>query len=198
MKLIVQVTDDSLSVALAGRARRAADLRPLLATVGTIFVKGSKLRFDAGGDPPGSWPPTRRGGTILRDTGLFARSVHFRVLDERSVAVGSNRPGANIHQFGGTIRPVKAKALAIPLPGIKGRPREFEDTFVRSAKLDEDGGKGKRLGIIFQRIGPGKGQVRPLFVLMSSVDIPARPFVGYGEYERRWLPAAIRKHLSGD
>lgn len=97
-------------------------------------------------------------------------------------------PGARIHELGGVIKPVKAKALTIPFPGVKGFARDFENTFIAK-------------GIIFQRLGKtktgrrrrrttqfgfkvgkfkfkgGLQPIRPLFILKKSVTIPARPYL---------------------
>lgn len=56
----------------------------------------------------------------------LARSVQVRSVNERIAEVSSSQPGANIKQFGGTIRPVRARALTIPIaPEAEGR-RAYE------------------------------------------------------------------------
>lgn len=54
-------------------------------------------------------------GQPLRDTGLLQRSVSSRVTPD-GVIVGTNLRQAKIHQFGGVIRPKKAKVLVFPGP----------------------------------------------------------------------------------
>lgn len=71
---------------------------------------------------------------------------------------------ARIHEFGGKIRPVKAKMLTIPLPGIKGRAANYPDSFIIKSK------KGNLL--IVEKAG--KRGIRPLFALKKEVTIPAR------------------------
>lgn len=77
-----------------------------------------------------------------------------------------------VHEEGATIRPTKAKRLAIPLPPIRSKsgiaptPADFTDTFIIKGKF---GG-----GIIARRLGK-KGVIQPLFALRRQVVIPARP-----------------------
>ena len=68
---------------------------------------------------------------------------------------------------GGVLRPRKAKHLALPFPGITGRPRSYQNTFFQKSK------KGNL--IMFQN--QDDGSIIPLFVLKESVKIPARPFI---------------------
>lgn len=58
----------------------------------------------------------------------LARSVQVRQVSEIAVSVSSSQTGAGLKQFGGTVRPVHAKALTIPIvPEAKGRTAyEFE------------------------------------------------------------------------
>jgi hypothetical protein len=118
---------------------------------------------------------------------------------------------------GGVLRPKDKKFLAIPLKGVArgARPKDFEETFIQaggeiatSAKTGralsmnakgfekftgDTGGKGK--AVIFQKTARG---FRPLFLLLASVTIPARPFVGIGPRERQEMQDLTRKHLSGE
>jgi phage gpG-like protein len=85
-------------------------------------------------------------------------------------AVGTNVVYAAIHEFGGIIRPKRAKFLAIPFPGVKGSPRDYKNTFVHN-------------GIIFQGWQSAKGNVggiEPLFSLKRQVVIPKRPYMSTG------------------
>jgi len=77
------------------------------------------------------------------------------------------------HELGGTIRPVRARALAIPLDAAKtaagvsrGGPRSYSDLFLVKGK----GGKP----ILVRDIGGGR--LKAFFALRSSVRVPARPF----------------------
>ncbi len=88
----------------------------------------------------------------------------------------------SVHERGKTIRPKRAKFLAIPLPAavdskgvLRMRPREWPDTFVGRSS------KGNLL--IFQVSGTG---IIPLFLLKRKVKIPAR--LGMGKALTKELP----------
>jgi len=79
---------------------------------------------------------------------------------------------AALQEYGGTIKARPGGALAIPLKAAltstgvaRGRPRDFEDTFI----LKRQSGKPP---LIVQKRGD---EIVPLFVLLKSVKVPARP-----------------------
>lgn len=113
-------------------------------------------------------------GPILKVvTGHLRQSIGSKVefsKDEIKGIIGSGvRTGnrvvyADILEKGGVIKPKRAKFLTIPIgenktktEKIAYKARDFENTFIRK-------------GIIFQNLG--KGKIRPLFLLKSSVTIP--------------------------
>jgi len=82
------------------------------------------------------------------------------------------------------ITPKRGKFLAIPLPdamngqGVaKGGPRDeaiFGETFIAKSKKGNLIIFGKTLYVKGKKAGQAKGGLKPLFVLKSSVDVPAR------------------------
>lgn len=84
---------------------------------------------------------------------------------------------ANVHEYGITIKPKKAKALTIPVnPKAHGkRASDFPDLF-------------KPRGTNVLAIPKGKDDFEVLFVLMKSVTIPERSFVRstFDEKEESW------------
>ncbi len=102
----------------------------LLKAVGVALVEETQQRFDAGVDVWGTrWAPLlpayaaiKRGPGILRASLMLQRSITFAVSGN-TVSVGSNRVYAAVHQFGATIRPVRAKALAFRLGGVGAKGR---------------------------------------------------------------------------
>lgn len=89
---------------------------------GDAAVKATADCFRESRDPYGKpWAPLKlRKGKPLLDRGLLAASINrqpgpgwFRLL--------APRIGAATHQFGATIRPVRAKALAFGVRGRKGK-----------------------------------------------------------------------------
>ena len=121
-------------------------------------------------------------------TGALRSSIMWTVRRRPKALIGrigSNLVYAAIHEFGGTIYPVRARYLTIPFPGVKGRARDYENTFIAK-------------NIIFQRLG---NRIRPLFVLKESVTIPARPYLRPAVEEskdriRKLLIAGLNRELS--
>lgn len=110
-------------------------------------------------------------------TGRLARSFLARVVEGDTITAEaySDTVYAAIQNRGGTIRPIKAKALAIPLKGSGGPrrgqgPREFGRPLfpirARSGSM-----------LLVERIGKGKrAKIVPRYLLKQSVRIPG---VGY-------------------
>lgn len=127
----------------------------------------------------------RNATTILRvRSGRLRASIRSLVepgkdggLDLKLSAGGGREGGstevvyARIHELGGTIRPVKRKFLAIPLPiartpaGVSRykTPRDVPDLHVAQSK------RGNLLLV--------KPDGTPWYVLRKRVDIPARPYL---------------------
>lgn len=100
-------------------------------------------------------------GAILQASGLLRASMgKVREINNASMKYGTPSSISAAHHFGVTIRPVRAKYLALPYPGVTGRPREYTNTFFRGKTLyQSDGQQG----------------LRPLFFLKDKVTLPARP-----------------------
>jgi phage virion morphogenesis protein len=103
------------------------DFSPLLKTIGVGMVKSTQHRFVEAKDPEGrAWhalnpvyAETKKGPGILRNramSGGLMGSITFKV-EGTVLRVGSNKKYAAIHQFGGVIRPVTAKALVFRMGG---------------------------------------------------------------------------------
>lgn len=86
--------------------------------------------------------------------------------DQVSVTVDSSHIASKIHQYGGIIRPIRAKALTIPVhPSARGKAAgDFPDLFLlRTSK-----------GAFLMRGGRGKARPQLMYVLKKSVTIPKR------------------------
>lgn len=147
--------------------------------------------FQAGGRP--SWPKAQRGGATLMDTGRLSRAILVTMVGEHSIGRGGNgrvtvevkTQGivyAAIHQFGGVIKPVHAKALAIPLtPEARSKsPRDMPGLFVVK--------KGDKVTLCSEDKG---GKVKAQYALVKSVTIPARPYIMLQPQDLRDIWAAF-------
>lgn len=178
-------------------ARLGHDGKILMRGVGNIALRASARAFRAQADPESgrAWKPTGglalqtrpgggSGGKTLSDTAGLAQSIQTSLnvsLDQ--AVIGTNKRYGKIHQTGGTIRPVNAKALAIPVTREArraGSPRRFP------RKLFILKGHAPGSAMLAEAMGGGKtGKVRVQYLLRSSVKIEARPFIGVNESDRQ-------------
>lgn len=124
----------------------------------------------------------------LHDTGALLSSIHSRVEGDSAI-VGTNRAYARFQQEGGTIRAKNpAGNLYIPasrevrmeLRAVGGRPKTL------IARYKARGWNCWRSGHAFFA-GRDGGRPRMLFILKSSVTIPARPFMYMDADDRRMI-----------
>lgn len=99
----------------------------IMRAIGVGLQHTTMDRFETATTPVGShWQALRpwyaaikRGPGILREAGRrggLQGSITFRTSGA-TVEIGSNKVYAGVHQFGAVIRPVRAKALRIPIGG---------------------------------------------------------------------------------
>lgn len=125
-------------------------------------------------------------GDILRNrTGQLRGSVVAGPIQESdtsiSGAVGSNTIYARIQELGGTISPSSAQSLTIPLDAVltaNGVARYTAREVIADPSVGNFTRVFARNGIIFGATGSGKdAEWTPLFVLKSSVTIPAHNYM---------------------
>ncbi len=95
-------------------------------------------------------------------------------------------PYARIHEFGGVIRPRRAKALTIPVSEEAVKALAEAGGNIRALDLFVIPGDGGN-SVLARKKGDG---IEVMFVLSASVTIDARPFWGPGadQFEREDLP----------
>lgn len=101
--------------AVSNAAKKMANKKLLMATIGETLVSGTIKRFADEEDPQGkNWEKSERAksesGVTLTETGRLRKSIDYAATQDK-VMVGSNVAYARIHQFGGTIKPKNGKAL---------------------------------------------------------------------------------------
>ena len=99
-----------------------------LATIGGMAVEMIRSKIHRGDGFAPLSPATvayRGAGRPLQDTGALRDSITFKVIDEKTVSVGTNKPYAAIQNNGGVIRPKKAKWLWIPAAGTRQLQRRY-------------------------------------------------------------------------
>lgn len=186
----------SQHVADIARKMPAANFTQAMKYASQMMVADTKKNFAGSHTPDGqAWRllahPRPSGGNAkpLRDTGALMASIQGR-SDQHGAYVGTNVQSAALHQLGGVIRPKRGKYLAIPITKEAkraGRARRFP------RPLTPIIGRGGRSGVLVElpRVkGKGKAKARRSggsrpgtvhYVLVRSVTVPARPFLGFGK-----------------
>lgn len=192
------ITLEELPDVLDRAARHFNNLSPLLGAVKNELVESTIRRFDQGIDPEGMpWqgvsPITkaarseRQGGERpLMDTGELRASVSGYVEGDK-IHIGSDKIYARIHQEGGVIRPRQARFLVIPLNAEARR---------EGIKRLSEKGLFRPRGTRILAIREG-GELRPMFWLASSVEIPARPIFGLSYDDEEIIKDIVRDFAEG-
>jgi len=117
----VRLRVDVSQLTRAGRAvnallARGENMRPVMEDIAAHLEESTRERFETQRAPDGTpWMPSgralRQAGTTLTRDGHLNDDITRRVTGRR-IDVGTNMIYAATHQFGATIRPKTAKALA--------------------------------------------------------------------------------------
>jgi phage gpG-like protein len=183
-----------------------------LGTIGGMAVEMIRGHIHAGqGFKPLS-PATvdyRGNGRPLMDTGEsgLLGSITFKVIDDKTVSVGTNKHYAAIQHNGGVIRAKKAKWLWIPAAGT----RRLQRRYGYGATDVLNGLKSEGYTVYFHpdkrvvlwkekrrtRNEEGKLEYKShiLFYLKKSVEIPARPFFYLNDKEMGLLMKEVGSAL---
>lgn len=184
-----------LRVDIRIRSRVDADIEDLsrrLARAGRMMVSSTQRKILTGTFEPNAQLTVelKKGGDRpLRDTGALLASITSRV-EGSSAIVGTNRAGARINQFGGTIiatgrsgrlwipanRHVKAELAS--MGGSIGR-------LIRSYKSKGWWCSRSKSGKAF--IAIRDKEVKTLFILKTQVTIPARPFLYFDDKDKEMI-----------
>lgn len=164
--LTFQIEGELLSVRLA-RVPPAVAKRAITAVTRLTYAlrEMARSKYDEAG------LQVRTGALKNSIEALPIRRTEHEIIG--TVVAGQKLKYAKIHEFGGIIKPINAAFLAIPIGEAKTAAgvARFSPRQITAAGYDGSFVKG---GILFGK--RGKDAV-PLFVLRSSVKIPARPFM---------------------
>lgn len=169
--------------------------------VSTLMLADVKDRFDKSNAPDGSpWKPLKHprvngGNKPLLDTGILRASL-FAGHTSDSVFVATTHPGAALQNFGGVVRPKRAKMLAIPLTKEAkraGSPRRFKGTlqFVPTRA----GNRFLLVGVANLRRKASGNSAVPQFLLVDKVTVPARPFLGLSAAALQKIDMAVAEAI---
>jgi phage gpG-like protein len=179
-----------------------------LGTIGGMAAEmiRSKIHSGQGFAPLSPATEAYRGaGRPLQDTGLLRDSITFKVIDGKTVSVGTNKIYAAVQNYGGVIRAKKAKWLWIPAAGTRQLQRRYGYSPTDVLKgLKAAGYSIFRMGRTMcyrekrkSRNEDGKLQykVHTLYYLKKSVEIPARRFFYLSDNEMDLLMKEVGSAL---
>ncbi|WP_297572592.1 phage virion morphogenesis protein [uncultured Deefgea sp.] len=132
----VKIDSRELNEGLSRLMQASSDLTPVMRSIATALLSHTEANFAAGGRP--KWTAKKDGSpATLQKSGQLAASI-TPSSGRDYAAIGTNKPYAAIHQFGGqtsphVIRPKNKKALAfggkvfksVNHPGSKMPARPF-------------------------------------------------------------------------
>ena len=123
----------------------------------------------------------RGGNKRLLDRGVLAGSL-TATCTPQSLTLSAVAPGARVQQFGATIVPVRAKALAIPITKralYAGSPRNFGPGLfpVKGGLATKDETPGKR-GKYGTKV---KAKITMQYIFKKRVVVPATPYLGLSD-----------------
>ncbi len=152
-------------------ARIERNTRAAVARSGIIVQREIKLQLSTSASPsaPGS-PPGAVTGTLRRSVQV---DVSGLTRPNPSVRVGPGVPYARIHELGGVIVPKRARALAVPIGAAGRAAARSARGSIRSLDLILVRRRGKP-PLLARKTGE---RLQPLFVLLSSVTLPPRPYM---------------------
>jgi phage gpG-like protein len=176
------------------------DFRKLFDDIGNYMVSSVIRRIKKGVPPPNS-PLTvlnKKGNKTLQDTGQLINSINYQVKGN-SVIIGTNRPFADVMQYGARIIPKNAEKLAIPF-GWEIRRLVFEHKGIKGA-IEALKKQGWKIFFTDKAIMGTKGKgkrktTKVFFIRKDAVEIPARPFLYADEEDVRMIKSMIEEFVS--
>ena len=83
--------------------KNARHPRPMMRAIAAELLSITEDNFARQRWGSRKWDPTKRGGKILQKSGQLAASIHT-ASGNNFARIGTNKPYAAIHQFGGTVK----------------------------------------------------------------------------------------------
>lgn len=212
MSAAVEMTLDEFAAAAeaSGKTVSGGDFTRPLKVCKQLIVADVKSNFADSHDPDGTpWlplahsrPNSKGEDKPLKDKNILGSSVtsnrpgHVETMTRDTLIIGTNLDYAGTHQDGGIILPRSAKALAIPLTKEAARvdsPREFSQPLFVLKSGDH--------AFLAQRKMKGRGKKKNEslilhYILLKSVKIPQRQFLGVGAKLMTRLEDAVCDHAA--
>lgn len=137
----------------------------------------------------------------LSDTGILGNSIGVQMQDDISVSIiagfKNKVPYARLHQYGGKIT-AKKKFLTIPInPKARGRSASsFKDLFFYPNKKQIAKNPTRWKNRFLVRV-KSKKKLELMYLLKESVNVPARPYMGFSKDASERFRQTVIKALVG-
>jgi phage virion morphogenesis protein len=139
MTASIEVDDEEIRAALQRLLSVTGDVSPALRNIGEILVPSTQRRFETKTGPDGkAWernsPVTieRKGrDNPLFERGDLARQIHYALIGDDTLEVGSSLPYAAMQQFGGSQDEFPWLWGDIPARAFLGVSGDDKDTILR-------------------------------------------------------------------
>ena len=178
-----------------------AELNPRLERAARYMVSSTQDKIQRGIPPANAALTVALKGSSkpLTDTGALLSSITSRTDGDKAV-IGTNRIGARINQFGGTITPKKGAWLWIPASKqVKTELRNCGGSITRLIRFYKQKGYSffaSRSGKLF--LARREKEVIRFFIRKKSVVIPARPFLYFSDDDIRVVKEMFRGLIEKD
>ena len=103
MMLEISLDDSDLQRGLGQLLHNARHPRPMMRAIAAELLSITEDNFESESWDGKKWPANARGGKILQQSGQLAASIHT-ASGSNFARIGTNKPYAAIHQFGGTVK----------------------------------------------------------------------------------------------
>lgn len=179
----ITVNDEPVNQALNSLAKKVKDPSAAMKIIGEYMLRSTENRFDSQGPAPdGSpWAPLKsstlrrkKHSKILTESGHLRGSIRYQLRGPFTIAIGTNRVYAAIHQLGGTINQGARSELFV------------RNRYVRNTKTGKKVGQSKK----------GKQAGRGYTFKERKINIPARPFLGVSAQDSTEIVVIINRYLS--
>lgn len=190
--LKISVDTRGNQAAFEGLSARVLDLKDPLQAVGDYGALQAQQRLS---DRPAEWHP---------HTGELGRSITATVTlraGSQEVEVGSDLVYARIQQEGGTVRPVRGKYLALPIPDFLAKQgtlaRNFPGKlkFKRAVQIKIGTRAWRGPALVAPGATPEGG--RPMYALIKKAVIPARPYLIWDDDWANFAEKTLLDHMVG-
>lgn len=189
---MIEIDDSALRRYFDKLIAMGTSMRPVMAEIGAAMRLSTRGRFDSQTGPDGKrWTPLKaatirakrqRKDRILEERLTLRDSINYRA-DDTSVVWGTNVKYAGAHQFGAEIK--KGERLQ--------RVRLRLD---RKGQLLRQGTSGRSRNLArFARKSHRRALEREARVGAHTIGIPARPFLGFSEGDRRETEAILQDNM---